>query len=83
MSDDGQCVIEIMSPKPSDTDVASRLDISRAAEEVMEKCVDDPDGPAVGGWIKNIGIQDFSPRKILHIQTSNPASADTIKINHR
>ena len=64
MSDDGQCVIEIISPKPSDSDVASRLDISRAAEQVMEKCLDDPASPATGGWIKNIGMSDFGPRTI-------------------
>ena len=56
MSDDGQCVIEIISPRPSDSDVASRLDISRAAEEVMNKCIDNTAGPATGGWIKNIGM---------------------------
>ncbi|KAM0805193.1 hypothetical protein BDR22DRAFT_884739 [Usnea florida] len=56
-SDDGACVIEIISVKPSDSDVASRLDISRAAERVLDKCVDDPALPAIGGWIKNIGNQ--------------------------
>ena len=56
LADDGECVIEIISVKPAESDVASRLDISRAAERVMEKCVDDPALPAIGGWIKNIGM---------------------------
>ena len=74
-----------MSPKPAAGDVASFLDISSAAEKVLEKCVDPPANPASGGWIKNIGIQDFGPRAIpfLIFQTNSLASADLVQPNHR
>ena len=56
LTDDGQCVIEVIYTSRYRTDSASLLDIGNAAEQVMKKCIDLPNDPTRGGHIKRVGM---------------------------
>ncbi|KAF6219098.1 hypothetical protein HO133_004923 [Letharia lupina] len=54
-SDDGQCVIDITNYQAHNSDFASLLEISHAADQVLKKCIDPLGGPAEGGFVANVG----------------------------
>ena len=55
--DDGQCVVDLMAhSQDQNSDSASLLEISKAAERVMKKCVDLPHNPSEGGCIGKVGM---------------------------
>ncbi|KAL9130639.1 MAG: hypothetical protein Q9175_006969 [Cornicularia normoerica] len=54
-SDDGQCVIDVVHRQDHNSDFASFLEIRHAADQVMQKCIDPPSNPAMGGFVANVG----------------------------
>ena len=55
--DDGQCVVDLMAhSQDQSSDSASLLDISKAAERVMQKCIDSPNNPTKGGCVGKVGM---------------------------
>ena len=55
--DDGKCVIDLIAQSQHhNSDSASLNEISNAAERVMEKCIDLPRNPAMGGCVGKIGM---------------------------
>ena len=54
--DDGKCVVDLMAKsQDQNQDSASLLEISKAAERVMQKCVDVPNDPTMGGCVGKVG----------------------------
>lgn len=54
--DDGKCVVDLMAKSQDhNSDSASLLEISKAVERVMQKCVDIPNNPTMGGCVGNVG----------------------------
>ena len=54
--DDGQCVVDLLAQSSdNDKDSASLLEISKAAERVMQSCIDSPNNPTQGGCVGKVG----------------------------
>lgn len=54
-AEDGKCVVDVVHDDTHNSDFASFLDISIAAEKVLQWCVDAPKEPSEGGYIGRVG----------------------------